>query len=248
MRSPGFLLALAAAWIAVADDALAQTAAEAADGAALTATRINPGQAWTLFFLLLGPIKIIVPFARLTRGCDRVFDLRLALRATGFAGLVLFVAAVVGVSMLDKYNMRPAELALAGGVIVFMVALRTVLEQISGSPAAPAPSDQPPSLRAAFSPLAFPVIVTPAGIAAVIVFMALAPDAGTKLLIAGLLALILALDLAAMLSARFIVQWATMPLQVFGAVLGIVQLALGLHLILVALGSLGIISYVAGPI
>ena len=210
---------------------------------ALTGWQVSPGQVWTFFFLLLGPIKIIAPFAAMTRGGDDNFLRQLALRSVAYAVAVLLVAVVVGVPMLRNFNMQPAVLVLAGGIIVFLVALRALLDQISGNPPAPPQPNPELSLRAAFSPLAFPVIVTPAGIAAVIVFMALAPDAGTKLVIISLMMLVMALDLCAMLFARFILRWAAMPLQVFGAVLGIIQLALGLHIILNALHNLTVINY-----
>ena len=215
-----------------------------ADEAGSAAARgIGPGQIWTFFFLLLGPIKIIAPFVRLTEGGDGDFVRRMALRGIGFAILILCTAALVGVRMLDKYDLQPAELILAGGLLVFLVALRSLLEQLATAPRARRPEAAPPTLQSAFSPLAFPVIVTPTGIAAVIVFTALAPDDGTKLIVAALLGLVLMLNLFVMLLARRILHWAAMPLQVLGAVLGVVQLALGLHLVLISLHMLGVISY-----
>jgi len=218
--------------------------AQTVDAPPVAGWGVTPGQIWTFFFLLLGPIKIIAPFVGLTRGADADFVRRLALRSAAFAAAVLFVAALVGVRMVDNFNMQPAVLTLAGGIIVFLVALRALLDQISGTAPAPtAMGAQGPALQSAFSPLAFPVIVTPAGIAAVIVFMALAPDWNSKLVIIALLVLVLALDLCAMLFARVILRWVAMPLQVFGAVLGIIQLALGLHIILTALHNLAVIAY-----
>lgn len=67
--------------------------------------------------------------------------------------------------------------------------------------------------------------------------------ARAKLLIAALLAAIVALDLCAMLFARYVVGWVAIPLQVAGAVMEIVQLAFGLHAILVSLNALTVISY-----
>jgi multiple antibiotic resistance protein len=205
--------------------------------------QLSAGQIWTFFFLLLGPIKIIVPFSRIVHGSDERFVRQLAVHSIVYACAVLGAAALVGVPMLHKFNMLPSVLALAGGIVVFLVALRSLLDQVSGTAGGPVSDDQEPALAMAFSPLAFPIIVTPAGIAAVIVFLALAPDLGTRLMIIGLLLLILALDLCAMLFARTVLRWAAMPLQVFGAVLGIVQLALGLHVMLAALKALDVITY-----
>jgi multiple antibiotic resistance protein len=239
-RPLGIFLAVGLALICSHALAAQQTAG---GNVAAAAPQISAGQIWTFFFMLLGPIKLIGPFSRLTRDGDSRFIRQMAVRGTIFAGLVLLVAALVGVRMLDKFGMQPPVVAMAGGIVVFLTALRSLLDQVSGIPNMPRRPAQTQDLLQAFSPLAFPIIVTPAGIAAVIVFMALATDTGQELLIGELLLAILALDLCAMLFARVILRWGAMPLQVFGAVLGLVQLALGLHVILGALQALSVITY-----
>ena len=208
--------------------------------------RPSAGQVWTFLFLLLGPIKIIAPFASLTRTASPALARGLAWRASLYALAVLGVAALTGVRMLENYRISPAVLELAGALVVFLVALRGLLDQIAGVTPRPGANAPVAGYHLAFSPLAFPVIVTPAGVAAVIVFMDLAPDITAKLLIIGLMLLIMALNLLAMLFASVLLQWAEMPLQVFGAVLGVIQLALGLHIILFALNTLNVIVYHGG--
>ncbi len=105
---------------------------------------------------------------------------------------------------------------------------------------------QPFSMRLASNPLAYPIIVTPQGIAAVIVFATLAPNLEARLMIYGQLAAIMALDLLAMLFARVILRWLSTPLQVLGTVLSIVQVALGLQIIISGLRSLGVIGLSPG--
>ena len=82
-------------------------------------------------------------------------------------------------------------------------------------------------MRLAVSPLAFPTIVTPYGVAAVIVFMTLTPDFVRKVrFFAALLGLML-VNLLAMLFAKQVLKYAGMPMQLLGSVLGIIQVALG---------------------
>lgn len=96
------------------------------------------------------------------------------------------------------------------------------------------------SLRLAVSPLAFPTIVTPYGVAAVIVFMTLTPDFTTRSEIFLVLLGLMLLDLVAMLFAKPILKYAGMPLQLLGTVLGITQVALGLQIIVMGLRGLGL--------
>ena len=92
---------------------------------------------------------------------------------------------------------------------------------------------EPPTLALAFSPLAFPTIVTsPYGIAAVIILIALAPTTEIRLMMAGVVYFILFLDWLAMLVAHTIVRWFSPLLLLLGVILGVNQVALGLQLML----------------
>jgi len=142
--------------------------------------------------------------------------------------------------MLENFNISLPVLALTGGVVLFLVALQTVLQQATG-PARPRPDEPPPGLHLAVSPLAFPTVVTPYGIAAVIVFAALAQNNYIdKLVLAGVVLLILAMDWLAMLFAEVILRWVGTTLQVFAVVLGVTQIALGLQVILHSLSMIGV--------
>ena len=201
---------------------------------------ITPRKVFIMLFLMLGPIKILMPFVNMTRGSDAVFRRRLATRAVLFSAAALAVAGLLGNSMLDNFNIAVPVLALTGGLVLFLVALQTVLQQAAG-PARPKPDEPPPELHLAFSPLAFPIIVTPYGIAAVIVFAALAQDDyAVKLVVGSVVLVILTLDWLAMLFAETILRWLGPVLQVFAVVLGITQIALGLQVIIHSLSMIGV--------
>ena len=191
-------------------------------------------QVFTFLFLMLGPIKIIGPFAKLTRGAEPPLMRRIALRAAIFSSLALLAAAFIGETALGRYGIPLPILALAGGTLLFMVALRNILDQY-GPATPPEAPPAPPSIHLAISPIAFPIIVTPYGIAALIIFFALSPDAATRLAIGGMLLGLMLLNLVCMLFARPIVSKLAVPLQILGAVLGIIQVALGLNIIFAAL-------------
>lgn len=198
---------------------------------------------FTLLLLMLGPIKILGPFVAMTQGSEAVFRRRLATRAFVFSVAAVAIAAAIGRRMLTSFAIPVQVLVLAGGLILFLVALQQVLQQYSGTH--PPRPTEPPTLALAFSPLAFPTIVTPYGIAAVIIFTALAPDRASSGMLAGLVLLVLGLDWVAMLFAHAVVRWFGAVLQLFGVVLGVAQVALGLRIILSSLGQLGVIPIIA---
>jgi multiple antibiotic resistance protein len=192
-----------------------------------------------LLFLMLGPVKILVPFVNMTKGSDAAFRRRLATRAILLSTAALAVAGSLGRGFMENFNISVPVLALTGGIILFLVALQTVLQQASGAPRLPQGEAQQ-GLHLAFSPLAFPVIVTPYGIAAVIVFAALLPEYDAKLMLAGAVLLILLLDWLAMLFADTVLKWAGAALQIFAVVLGVTQIALGLQVIMHNLALIGV--------
>jgi multiple antibiotic resistance protein len=202
-------------------------------------------QVWGFFFLLLGPIKIIAPFARMTEGADATFRRRLALRAFLFSTCIVLLAGTMGVQALRNYAVPPLVLALTGGLVLFLVALQGLLAHFNPRPPRAAP-EVPPNLQVAAMPLAYPIIVTPSGVAAVIIYMTLAQDLAGKGAIVGLLLALMVLNLLAMLFARPLLRWLGMPLMVFGTVLGVVQAALGLNVMLASLRGLGVIALAPG--
>ena len=76
--------------------------------------------------------------------------------------------------------------------------------------------------------------------------MTLAPGWPDKGAIVGLLLALMVLNLLAMLFARPLLRWLGMPLMVFGTVLGVVQAALGLNVMLASLRGLGVIALAPG--
>jgi len=83
---------------------------------------------FTVLFLMLGPFKIIGPFAKITEGADRKLSRNIAIQAFLYSSLALLVAAFLGEAILKKYDIPLAILALAGGIILFLVALIAIIE------------------------------------------------------------------------------------------------------------------------
>lgn len=205
----------------------------------ITTTPLSWDKILTLLFVVFNPLKVLGPFATMTRGTEQAFCRQLAWRATLFAAIEVVVAGVLGQIILLGWGIRYALLLLAGGIIWFLIALFTVLQ-----PYFPALQRQPaverPSLALAFTPLASPTIVTPYSVATLIILMATMPTLGQQGIILALTAVMLLLNWMTMIFARPILRLLTIPLEVIGWVLGVLQVALGLNLIYVALVSLSV--------
>ena len=218
-----------------------EVSAQAASGQIVAAPEIGPRKIFVMLFLMLGPIKILMPFVGMTKGMDAALRNRLARRSILFSAAAIALAGLFGRSMMANFNVSLPVLALTGGLVLFLVALQTVLQQSLGSGPNLRQSDIQPGLHVAFSPLAFPTIVTPYGIAAVIVFATLANgDRQAELMIAGIVLSILAMDWVDMAFAEQILKWVGTTLQVFAVVLGVAQIALGLQVIFHSLSMLGV--------
>jgi multiple antibiotic resistance protein len=201
---------------------------------------IGPRKIFFILFLMLGPIKILIPFVGMTAGTGAAFRNRLATRSTILSAAALALAGLFGRGIMANFNVSLPVLALAGGLVLFLVALQTVMQQTLGS--GPRQFEGPPGMHLAFSPLAFPTIVTPYGIAALIVFATLADgDRGAELTVAAIVLAILAMNWLAMIFAEHILRWLGTALQIAAVVLGIAQVAIGLQVMVHSLRLLGII-------
>jgi len=202
-------------------------------------------QIFTFLFLMLGPFKIIGPFAQITKGADAALTNRIALLSIMFASLALLIAALLGERILSSYGIPIPVLALSAGIILFLVALKGILQQFTPHDDDLADTVAKPtmkmSMKMAMTPLAFPAIVTPYGIAALVVFLALSPDLQGRLVIGAIVLAIMLLNLFVMLMTRHILPVMSILLPILGAVLGVVQVALGLQIINNSLRALSVL-------
>lgn len=187
-------------------------------------------QILTFLFLMLGPFKIIVPFVKITANADLNLTRRIALRSIVFASTSLVIAGLLGETILSKYGIPIPILSLAAGLVIFIVALKDIIEQFSELEEHHE-TGLIPTMKMAVSPLAFPTIVTPYGIAAIIVFLSIFPSNKDRLIIIAMVVGIMLLNLVTMLFAKRIFKPLSIILPILGAILGIVQIALGLNII-----------------
>jgi multiple antibiotic resistance protein len=195
---------------------------------------------FTIFFMLLGPIKLIPSFAGLTRGADARFKRDVAIRGVVIAAALCVFVALAGGALLGKYRISIDALRIAGGLVLLIAALQVIFHK--AQPSSPG-SGTPAAIQLAASPVAVPMIVPPAGVAAILIFMMLAPQyPGMTQAVAICLATMMVMDFLVM---YFIDQVMKTPglmivLTVLGSVLVFVQACLAMQMFLAALKDLGV--------
>jgi multiple antibiotic resistance protein len=189
-----------------------------------------------IFFVTLGPLKIIPVFVQLTHHADRTLRRQLAFRSTAIATLVILLVVLIGRNLLKVWTIQLPALIIAGGILLAVVALRLILAQYEAKIQQAVPPETP-TIQLAISPLAFPTILPPFGIAIALTLMIIATELGFRpILVIGLLLAIMALNLVCMLAARPIFKFVRpVTLRILGFTLSVMQFALGIQFVLVGL-------------
>ncbi|HKP29196.1 MAG TPA: MarC family protein [Gemmatimonadales bacterium] len=193
-------------------------------------------QVFTLLFVMIGPLKLLGPFAAGTRTLDdaslRSLSLKAALIATG----TLLAGGFLGKVMLQNWGVGVGALSIAGGIVFFLVSVRLVMEEYA--PREP-PRDHSP--LTAFE-AAFPLTVTPYGVAGFIALLSVAQDQRRVVAIVVITLLVLALDLLSMIYVRPLLKHIGLPLKLLGAVLGVLMLALSVQMVIDGLQRAGLVG------
>ena len=210
---------------------------------------LSTGDIFVLFFLTLGPLKAILPFARATHGTEPAFQRTVAWRATAIATVIALVVAVLGPFVLTNWHVSPPAIAITCGIILFYQALQIIMRTpaaMQGS-ASPQPSPSPPSQTIAVFPIAIPAILTAPGIAAIAAIIALNKhDLGQEAIVVILLLVVMVLNLLTLWNTEAILKRGVAGvLPVVGWVLAVLQAALAIQIIIHALRVLEVMHWPA---
>ncbi len=212
-------------------------------------SHVSVSDALIIFFLTLGPLKAIGPFAQLTRGTDPAFRRSLAWRGTAIATGIVIILALLGSVVLGNWDVSVAAIVITGGIILFCQAFQVIMKPPAVAPPTPQLNgEQTPSTMAIvqFS-LAIPALVTAPGIAAIAGFMAIAEgDLTQKAIIIAALLVIMGLNLVTLLNIDAILKpGAFQLLRVLAWVMAMLQAALAAQYIINGLVRLGALP---GPV
>ena len=203
---------------------------------------VTPGEIFTVFFITLGPLKILGPFAARTQGLDPAAQRGIVLRVFVLSIVVVAVGGLAGRTLAINWNISLAALIISAGIIFFLVALNVIMEQYEPPHVAP-PAPLPARPMAAALQLTFPTVVTPYGVAGLIALLAATHDSVRMEMIFAIAAGVMVLNFLAMLFARTLMQGgAAFGMRLLGAVLGVLQVALAVQIVIRGLRELGVLQ------
>jgi len=161
------------------------------------------GSALVTFLVIIDPPGCAPIFASLTRGTTAVHRRTMAIRSSMIAWAVLMFFALLGKPMLHALGISLASFRIAGGIMLFFIALDMVFErrterrekraeEIEGTPDAEDIS--------AF-PMAIPMIAGPGSIASAMLWVSRAEGPSEVLVVLAAITVVIALTLVTLLAS-----------------------------------------------
>src|SRR5271156_5962317 len=144
---------------------------------------------FVVFFVVVDPISLIPLFAGLTQGASARYKKVMAGKSTLIALVISILFALVGAKFLEIMGISLNSFRIAGGTLLFLIALDMVFARPSGTRTT-APEQEESKKREDISvfPLAFPFIAGPGALATILLT---AGEVGAKpLLFAGFLCVV----------------------------------------------------------
>ena len=197
-----------------------------------------------LLFVTLGPpMKMPAVFSLLTRPLAEPAAKVLALKAFAFALTASLVGGFIGAKLMENWQVSPQALILAAGIVLFVVSLRVVVGQYHLHEEALAPPHEGPLQAPSPFQIAVPNIVTPYGMALIILLIASAHDARRTIAVAGIVLGVMLLNLVMMYFARPVMRSiGPIPLQLLSTITSVLTIGLSVQIILAGLRMLGLLE------
>jgi multiple antibiotic resistance protein len=159
--------------------------------------------AFITLFVVLDPPGCAPIYAGLTVGANAAQRRSMAVRACVIAGAILIVFALVGEDLLGALHIELDSFRIAGGLMLFLIALDMVFEKRTQrrEQRAEAVRATPEVEDVSVFPMAMPMIAGPGAIASVMLVEGEAKGIEGSLAVLGALVVVLALTLLALIAA-----------------------------------------------
>jgi multiple antibiotic resistance protein len=193
-------------------------------------------QSFVTFFVVIDPIGMAPIFAAITSNQTEEQRHRMAMRGTVIAGIILLLFAVGGEAFLKLLGIGMPAFRIAGGILLFLVALDMLFAHDSPLRRTSETEDEEAERKGDVSvfPLAFPLIAGPGALTSVVLLMG---TAGGNIIQQGLVLIVLTIVLAALLAVLMVTTRMMRFLGVTGVnvvtrVLGLVLAALAVQFVI----------------
>jgi multiple antibiotic resistance protein len=187
------------------------------------------------FFVVIDPPGCAPIYAGLTTGASAIQRRSMAVRAVLVAAAILLVFALFGEALLKGLGINLASFRIAGGIMLFLIALEMVFEKRTerredrAAKVAATPEVEDVSIF----PMAMPMIAGPGSIASVMLLMGRSQGLEASLVVLGSLATILLLTLVALLAAGPIMRVLGAKIEaVITRLLGVLLAALAVQFVI----------------
>lgn len=198
------------------------------------------------FLVTLDPLGTGPIFAALTRGATAAHRRRMALKGVVIAAAILFVFAFGGEALLAALGIGFPAFRIAGGILLLLLSVDMVFARPSGLRSTTAGEEAEATLREDISvfPLAIPLIAGPGALTTVLLLMGQTDgDPARQAVVLGTLAAVLAVVLAALLSAGWIGKvLGVTGVNVVDRVLGILLSALACQFVIDGVRESGVLG------
>jgi len=187
------------------------------------------------FFVVIDPPGCAPIYAGLSAGASTLQKRAMAMRAVGVAAAILFVFALFGEALLKGLGISLASFRIAGGIMLFLIALEMVFEKRTErreDRAAKVASD-PEVEDVSIFPMAMPMIAGPGSIASVMLLMSRNNGIERQAVVLGAMVTILLLTLVALLAAGPIMRILGAKIEaVITRLLGVLLAALAVQFVI----------------
>jgi multiple antibiotic resistance protein len=142
-----------------------------------------------VFFVVVDPISLIPLFAGLTQGASSRYKKNMAAKATAIALVICVLFALVGARFLEIMGISLNAFRIAGGTLLFLIALDMVFARPSGTRSTSSEREEAKKREdISVFPLAFPFIAGPGALATIL--LTAGEVASNALLFAGFLGVV----------------------------------------------------------
>ncbi len=198
--------------------------------------------AFVTLLVVVDPLGLAPIFGALTRGFPAKRKRESAIRGTVLGSLILILFALAGDVLLEALGIGLPAFRIAGGLLLFLLALDMVFARPSGMRATTVREQEEDSFQQDISvfPLAIPLIAGPGAITTVLLYAG-GSSTGQLALFMGVLLVVLVLTLFSLLLAPRVMQlFGETGANVLSRVLGVLLAALAVQFVLDGLhASLG---------
>ena len=192
------------------------------------------------FFVVIDPPGCAPIYAGLSASASAAQKRAMAFRAVGVSAAILFVFALFGEALLKGLGISLASFRIAGGIMLFLIALEMVFEKRTErreDRAAKVASD-PEADDVSIFPMAMPMIAGPGSIASVMLLMSRNSGIERSAVVLAAMVTILLLTLVALLAAGPIMRILGAKIEaVITRLLGVLLAALAVQFVLDGLSA-----------